>query len=38
MKTYGLVNVKLHAFLTSALDGNLVSASRFDHLLPEKEP
>jgi hypothetical protein len=37
MKTYWGVEVELHAFLTSALDGGEWSASRPAALTPEKE-
>jgi len=34
MKTYGGVEIQLHAFLTSALDGGEWSASRPGHFTP----
>jgi hypothetical protein len=36
MNTYGGVDVELHAFLTSALDGIKWSASRLDRFTPEQ--
>jgi hypothetical protein len=36
-KTYGKVEVQLHVFLTSALDGSEWSASRLDRFIPVEE-
>jgi hypothetical protein len=38
MKMYGGVDVQIHVFLTSALDGGEQSASRSSHFTPGKEP
>jgi hypothetical protein len=38
MKTYGEVEVRLHVFLTSALDGGEWITSRPGRLTPVKEP
>jgi hypothetical protein len=38
MKAYWGVEVELHAFLTSALDGGEWLASRPSHFTPEKVP
>jgi hypothetical protein len=39
MKTYVVVDVQTHVFLTSALVGNEWSASRFGHFTPgERDP
>jgi hypothetical protein len=37
MKTYGVVEVQLHAFLTSALDKDEWSVSRPDSFAPREE-
>jgi hypothetical protein len=38
MKMYGGVEVQLHSFLTSTLDGREQSYSRPDHFVSEKNP
>jgi hypothetical protein len=38
MKAYGGVNVQIHIFLTSALAGGELPASRPGRFIPEKEP
>jgi hypothetical protein len=38
MKLYGGMEVQLLAFLTSAIDGDELSASRFDSFTPGNEP
>jgi hypothetical protein len=38
MKTYGGIEVQLHAFLTSAVDEVELSSSRLADLPPDKEP
>jgi len=38
MKAYGGVEVQLHSFLTSALDGGEWSTSRPSRFIPGKEP
>jgi hypothetical protein len=37
MKTYGAVDVQLHAFLTSALDGGEQLPSYVSHFTPRKQ-